>query len=271
MPDYTAVINNLNRKLFFKFTKIKVEPDKSESKPKRVEEYMSNTFTMHYHGDKPTSTGNQIDVPNVAAVDTEYTTHQHYMQPEKKTKEKDALVDIDGEEEEDIREQDEGEADVPVEEAPPPSEELPPEEGGPDETPEIGDPGMGGDAGMGLDPGMGDPNAGMPGEQEPANPNELGRTYEMKKIYARLVSMNQYLSDERSPKILKTKQNIARAIDLFAIIGANPDSYTDRIDEIIVGYYKFLSAAYQKVKHFIKKKRRLRVVELTWKITKNKI
>jgi hypothetical protein len=64
--------------------------------------------------------------------------------------------------------------------------------------------------------------------------------------------MNQYLADEMSPKIYKTKQSIAKSIDLFAVIGANPESYTDRIDEIIVGYYKFLEAAYKIVKSYYK-------------------
>ena len=53
-----------------------------------------------------------------------------------------------------------------------------------------------------------------------------------------------------SPKMFKTKQNIGKSIDLFAIIGANPESYKDRIDEIIVDYYKFLEAVYKKVKSF---------------------
>jgi ferredoxin-like protein FixX len=74
----------------------------------------------------------------------------------------------------------------------------------------------------------------------------------MKKIYSRLVSMNQYLADEQSPKIMKTKQNIAKAIDLFAVIGANPESYTEKIDDIIISYYKFLEAAYRRVKAFYK-------------------
>jgi hypothetical protein len=110
------------------------------------------------------------------------------------------------------------------------------------------------DMGIGdiSDPGMGDPLAGIPGMEEPANSNELGRTYEMKKIYARLISMNEYLSDERSPRIMKTKISIAKAIDLFAVIGANPESYKDKIDDIIVSYYKFLEVAYQKVRAFYK-------------------
>jgi hypothetical protein len=136
-------------------------------------------------------------------------------------------------------------------------EELAPDPSAPTEPAEpdmSAEPDMGGDPGMGamgVDPGM-DPNMAMPGTEEPKNPTELGRTYEMKKIYSRLVAMNQYLADEMSPKIYKTKQSIAKSIDLFAVIGANPESYTDRIDEIIVGYYKFLEAAYKIVKSYYK-------------------
>ena len=123
--------------------------------------------------------------------------------------------------------------------------EAPPEDMGADMG---GDPGMGAD--MGGDPGLGDPNAMMPGEEPPKDPTELGRTYEMKKIYSRLIAMNQYLADEMSPKMFKTKQNIGKSIDLFSIIGANPESYKDRIDEIIVDYYKFLEAVYKKVRSY---------------------
>ena len=64
--------------------------------------------------------------------------------------------------------------------------------------------------------------------------------------------MNQYLADEHDRRIMKTKQSISKAIDLFSVIGANPESYKERIDEIIVSYYKFLEAAYKRVRSFYK-------------------
>jgi len=262
MPDYTNLINNLNRKLFFKFNKIKVTPAEGESKEKTVSEYLGPGggfgFNQHYGGERYPGSHDRsadLDVPDVSGLDDDYVTHQPtHIKPDhdvkaskidddqntQKEKENDKVVDLNPGE---MREQDE-------ELAPEPAIEEPAAE--PDMGDVGADPGMGADPGIG-DPGLGgDPNAMMPGEEEPKTPNELGRTYEMKKIYSRLVSMNEYLADERSPKILKTKLNIAKAIDLFSVIGANPDSYTEKIDEIIIGYYKFLEAAYKRIRSFYK-------------------
>jgi hypothetical protein len=258
MPHYNNVIDNLNRKLFLKFNKIKLEPQEGDGKKDvTVETYLNQAFNQHY-GVTTSSNSSFIDVPDVSAVDDTYETHrpthikpdhdlkvrpQENPEEDEKRDLKNSPVSIDLS---DVREQGEELAPDP---SVPTEPEVPPAEMG--EEPDMGgvDPGMGG---MGVDPGMGDPNAGMPGMEEPKSPTELGRTYEMKKIYSRLVAMNQYLADEMSPKIYKTKQSIARAIDLFAVIGANPESYTDRIDEIIVGYYKFLEVAYKIVKSYYK-------------------
>lgn len=298
MSDYNSLIANLNRKLFFKFNKIEVKPLEGD-KERTVESYIKNAFNQHYGGNRDigtTDTGN-IDVPDVSAVDDEYTTSRaHDIKPDHPIKrrpqrnsekeEKDDIGDdtpisVDLGEKSDLKRYDKENMDqrekarqefvkrqkearakrnvqeqgeeLPASEAVPkdPTAEPGPEDMG---EPEMQDPGMGdvgGDPGMG-DPGMGDPALGMPGEEEPTDPNELGRTYEMKKIYSRLISMNQYLADEMSPKIFKTKQAIAKSIDLFSIIGANPESYKNRIDEIIVGYYRFLETAYKTVKSYYK-------------------
>lgn len=259
MPEYNKVIDNLNRKLFFKFNKIRVVPNE-DGEEQTLESFVKTAFSMHYGGNRDVSTSSvgNVDVDSADAVDDEYVTntphhirpdHDLKIRPEKDSDEKqeagEPLVDLDGEDSE-IREQDE--------EAPAP-EEAPEEAPAEDPMADMGDPGMGADPGMGgADPGMGaDPMAGMPGmQEEPKTPNELGRTYEMKKIYSRLVAMNQYLADEMSPKIYKTKQSIGKAIDLFSVIGANPDSYKDKIDEIIISYYKFLESAYRRVKSHYK-------------------
>lgn len=270
MQDYNQIINNMNRKIFFKLNKVKIVPDEEGSEPKTVEEYMGTGggfgFSQHYGGDHygRNDRSSSLDVPNVASLDREYTTHRpHSIRPDHPVKKREQKKNEESGEEKpliDLAPDDEDEIQVQEQdaEAAPAAPEPPPEEPMPEEMPEGGaemeDPGMeagGMDPGMG-DPGMGDPMAGTPGEEEPKNPTELGRTYEMKKIYARLVSMNEYLADEMSPKILKAKRSIAKAIDLFAVIGANPDSYKERIDEIIISYYRFLEAAYKKVRAFYK-------------------
>jgi hypothetical protein len=273
MSDFLNQINNINRKLFFKFSKIKVTPDEETKETKTIGEFTGGMgFAQHYGGNSQSS----HDTRNAGQNDKPYTTHRpHTIRPDHAVKQrpekecpdddpscKDAEDDnggividlskakegLDNTSEGQLQEVDEVPEAMPEE---PTATEGPP----PDDMAGVDDMGdMGGDPAMGdmSDPGLGDPNAGMPGEEPPKDPSELGRTYEMKKIYARLISMNEYLSDEMSPKIMKTKTNIAKAIDLFAVIGANPDSYKDRIDEIIIGYYKFLEAAYRRVKAFYK-------------------
>ncbi len=267
MPDYSSVINNLNRKLFFKLNKIKVVPDEG-GKEKTIEEFMGGYvggmgFSQHYGGLSYTQ---GTDPRDAKTFDHTYKTHtpfygrkDHEVKGRRQSKREDEdekkkhFVDLSGESgeedyEDQMQEQDE---DLGVPEAAP--EEAGAEEAGAEEMPGADfapdDPGMGAGGDV-TDPGMGDPMAGMPGQEEPKDPNELGRTYEMKKIYSRLVSMNQYLSDEHDRRIMKTKQNISKAIDLFSVIGANPESYKDRIDEIIISYYKFLEAAYKRVRSF---------------------
>lgn len=257
MTDYRDVINTLNQKLMFNMRKIRVIPDEKTGREVTVAEFTGGLGFAHHYGD-----ASGYSPTDAKSVDTPYTTHRpHYIKPDHdlklrkqeddEEKDKDSLVDLTPEEDKDIREQGEDIGDLPPdpETATEPVEEPPPEDMGTE-------PDMGGDPGMGEvppdinDPGMGGQMPGMPGQEEPKTPGELGRTYEMKKIYARLVAMNEYLAEENSAKILKTKQTIGRAIDLFAVIGANPNSYKDKIDEIIVSYYKFLEAAYKKIKTF---------------------
>jgi hypothetical protein len=90
-------------------------------------------------------------------------------------------------------------------------------------------------------------------EEEPKTAGELGRIYELKKIYARLTSLESYLADESSGELNEIRQYIAQAIELFEIVSANFSSYKDRLDEIIIMYYKFILEIYNSVKNFYKK------------------
>lgn len=277
MPDYNSIINNLNRKLMLKLNKIRVIPDEGD-KEQSIEEFMGGYvggmgFSQHYGGLSYTQ---GTDPRDAKTFDHTYKTHtpatfrkDHQAKggkPKFKKKDEDEdkkhFVDLSGESGEEDYEEDMKMSEIEALPAAPPPEgpEADPtatedtgaaDEAGGDFAPEGGDPGMGAGGDV-TDPGLGDPMAGMPGQEEPKDPNDLGRTYEMKKIYSRLVSMNQYLADEQDRRIMKTKQSIAKAIDLFAVIGANPESYKERIDEIIVGYYKFLEAAYKRVRSFYK-------------------
>ena len=148
-----------------------------------------------------------------------------------------------------IREQ-EDEPDEGEEEATPPEEEtvpeeLPPEEaeaepspedmGGGDPTPDV----------AGADTGMGDIPGGMPGEEKPKTAEEIGRIYELKKIYSRLISMESYLSDTSDITLIKLRSYVSHSINLFETLISNVDSFKENVNEIIVMYYSFLERIYE--------------------------
>ena len=214
MPDYNSVINNLNRKLFFKLNKIKVVPDDG-NKEKTVEEMMGGYvggmgFSQHYGGLSNTHTTDPRDAKTFDNTYKTHTTHsirKDHQAKGRKQKIKDDedenkkhFVDLSGESGEEDYEEDMKMSEIEAPPAAPPEGAEPEPEPTATEDPEAAeaaggdfapDPEMGAGGDM-ADPGLGDPMAGMPGQEEPKNPNELGRTYEMKKIYSRLVSMNQY-------------------------------------------------------------------------------
>lgn len=131
-----------------------------------------------------------------------------------------------------------------------------PAEGGGDPAAAGGDPfgGAGGDPaaggmGGGMDPSMG---GGMGMGMEPRSAIELGKIYELKKIYTRLASIESYLATEASEDLQKIRGFVAQAIEMFEIIASNLISYKDRMDEIIVIYYKFLLEVYDLVRTYYK-------------------
>ena len=131
----------------------------------------------------------------------------------------------------------------------PPGPALPPEPTGAEPMPDMGGdiPGageMGGDMGMG---------GGFGAEEEPKTSGELGRIYELKKIYARLTSIESYLANESDPTLLQIRTLVSQSIELFEVVAANFDSYKEKLDEIIITYYKFLTEVYANVKEQFKK------------------
>ena len=111
---------------------------------------------------------------------------------------------------------------------------------------------MGGDpsGGAGMDPNA-DPNAmggadqagGMPGAEE-KDAETVGRIYELKKIYSRLLSIESQLSFSADIILLKLRKYITQSIDLFETLISNVDVFKDDIDEIIVMYYQFIEDIY---------------------------
>jgi len=130
--------------------------------------------------------------------------------------------------------------------APPEGGEMPPEGG---EMP--ADPSMAGgmEGGMGME------------QEDPMHaktPSELGRIYELKKIYTRLTTIESYLSESSDPELLRMRLLVSKSIELFEILASNipvykaPKAPKERLDEIIIMYYKFLKQVYESVAKYYK-------------------
>lgn len=115
----------------------------------------------------------------------------------------------------------------------------------------MNDPSMGANI-PGMDQGMGMDPMGM-GGMEPKTPKEIGRIFELKKIYSRLISIEQYLSFSSDEFLLKLKVYISKAIQLFETLIFNINSFKDKLDDIIVLYYTFVQTVYTVLKDHYEK------------------
>jgi hypothetical protein len=114
---------------------------------------------------------------------------------------------------------------------------------------EVGaDLGMGGaEMGVGGIPGM----PGMEPEEKLTS-SQIGRVYELKKIYSRLSSIESYLSRATDQSILELRKYVAESIDLFEIVISNYDQYKENVDDIIVQFYEFLDVIYSSIRKYYK-------------------
>ena len=105
-------------------------------------------------------------------------------------------------------------------------------------------------AGMGMD---------IPGQEDqgPTSPKEVGRIYELRKIHSRLVSIESYLSSSTDPKLLKLRNYVSQAIELFDTLVSNITLYKDKTDEIIVMFYSFLKTVYTILSEYYNKKKKM--------------
>jgi len=148
-----------------------------------------------------------------------------------------------------LEEQEVGEEEAP-EERPEPAAATPAPEavpGGEEEVPGEAIPGeaVPGEEVPGEIPGM-----GMP-EEEPKTSKEIGQVYELKKIYGRLVALEQFLSGSSDPILLRLRNFISQAIELFETLISNFKSFeADRVTKVIVIYYKFLEIVYSLVRKY---------------------
>jgi hypothetical protein len=84
----------------------------------------------------------------------------------------------------------------------------------------------------------------MPGQEPLKTPPEIGRIFELKKIYSKLMSVDSFLSTSSDPELLKLRSYVTKSIELFETLVANLDSFKPKIDDTIVMFYKFLEEVY---------------------------
>lgn len=90
-------------------------------------------------------------------------------------------------------------------------------------------------------------------ESEQFDDTEIGRIYELKKIYSRLISVESYLSSIDAGELIDLRNYISQAIDLFQTLIYNIDKFMEEIDNIIILYYKFILSVYETLKKYFKK------------------
>jgi hypothetical protein len=103
--------------------------------------------------------------------------------------------------------------------------------------------------GTGMDPNV-DPMTGKP----KFTAEEVGRIFELKKIYSRLLAIESQLSFSVDVVLLKLRRYVSDAIELFETLISNISAFKDDLDDIIVMYYNFLEELYEILKKYYKNK-----------------
>lgn len=105
---------------------------------------------------------------------------------------------------------------------------------------------MDGMTGMGMSPMVG---------YEKKTSEEIGRIFELKKIYSRLLSIESQLSFSSDIILQKLRKFVSDAVELFETLIHNFNSFKKEIDSIIILYYKFLDEVYIIIKNYYKKEK----------------
>lgn len=144
-----------------------------------------------------------------------------------------------------------------MEQPPGAATDAPPQDPGtPGADPAMGEGMPGDDPGMEGDPSLGAIDPAMAGVGTPdrdyvkLDSNDLGRVYEMKKIYARLTSVESYLTESTDEELLELRRGVGKAIDLFEVVITNISKFKDKIDPIIVTFYEFLDQVYSALRKY---------------------
>lgn len=105
-------------------------------------------------------------------------------------------------------------------------------------------------AGMGAMPGM--------EQTEPLTSTEIGRVFELKKIYSRLISVESYLTETEGAdkSLLNLRKFVSQGINLFEVVIVNFEQYKDKVDPIIVTFYEFIDMVYGTLRKYYKNQSR---------------
>jgi hypothetical protein len=118
---------------------------------------------------------------------------------------------------------------------------------------------------MGMDPnalGGQPPMGGSPAQMAGASyasdqksAEEIGRIFELKKIYKRLLSMERYLSFTSDDVLNKLRKYVVSSIDMFETLVSNITAFDhSTIDSIIVTFYEFLETVYNMMNEYLDEK-----------------
>lgn len=275
MPSPSDVLQQLNDKLFTK--QYAKKPQVEISDDAIDESQATKQFIGHYvrrgQGEyrKRDDTDDVIDVDNIQAgdVDDDYETHKNMMPADGNSPNIHMnSLDFDEFMKKMIRMQEQGGPGIDTPEEVGAAAAGGDPSGGGADTPEEAGAMAGGEemppeAGMApegmppeaMEPGMGQP---LPEEDTSKSPTDLGRIYELKKIYTRLTVIEAYLTESSDPSMIETRTIVSQAIELFEILSANLSSYKpprapeDLLDEIIVQYYRFIEKIYNETARYYK-------------------
>ena len=258
MANPADVLMQLNNRIAAKYDSKRAKVDIEDDITRSLEEdQAAKRFIGHYvrrgqgeyrKGDRGTDDVKDVDTLNYGDVDDEYVTHRQGILP------------YDDYSSYQVHK-------LGFEQAMPSPEEVGAAAAGGDptggaiDTPEEQQAQMGAQPeGMppdAMQPGMGQV---LPEEDVSKKPSDLGRIYELKKIYTRLTVIEAFLTESSDTKLIELRTLVSRGIELFEIVASNMSSYRpprapeETIDEIIVNYYRFLERLYEHVAKYYKKR-----------------
>jgi hypothetical protein len=80
--------------------------------------------------------------------------------------------------------------------------------------------------------------------------SDPGKGLELKKIFSRLLALQNFLSSSTDQGLTVLKDYVLKAIELFRTVIDNLASYKEKIDDIIVLFYEFIERSYAVMKEY---------------------